>query len=56
MSNQMNQVLESIISDVIFLFGVDRDIAEKVTATFIKNPKMLIELEQRVKLKRGNLA
>lgn len=47
------QVLENIISDLMYGYNLDRQLAERVACTVIRNPKLAVELETAVKNKRA---
>jgi hypothetical protein len=53
MNHYTDTVVEEIIADIMFMFPkTSRRIAELSAITFIRNPKMLIELNEMVKEKR----
>ena len=53
MSHYIDTVIEEIIADIIFMFPkTSRRTAELSAVTMIRNPKMLIELNEMVKEKR----
>lgn len=47
-----SQVMENIISDLMYGFNLDRQLAERVACTVMLNPKIAIELETAVRNKR----
>lgn len=47
------QVLENIISDLMYGYDLDRELAERVACTVIRSPKLALELETAVKNKRA---
>jgi len=47
------QVLENIISDLMYGYDLDRELAERVACTVIRSPKLALELEMAVKNKRA---
>ena len=49
----VTQVLENIINDLMYGYGLDRELAERVACTVIRNPKLAAELETAVKNKRA---
>jgi hypothetical protein len=53
MSHYTDTVVEEIIADIMFMFPkTSRRTAELSAVTMIRNPKMLIELNEMVKEKR----
>jgi hypothetical protein len=53
MSHYTDTVIEEIIADIMFMFPkTSRRTAELSAVTMIRNPKMLIELNEMVKEKR----
>lgn len=53
-NKQVNEVLEDIIKDIMFLYPeTSREVAELSAATMIRYPKMLIELSEMVKDKHA---
>lgn len=47
------QMLESMISDLMYAYDLDRDLAEKVVGTIIRYPSIIVEVETVVKNKRS---
>jgi hypothetical protein len=47
------QVLENIISDLMYAYELDRELAERISFTVIKNPQLAVELETVVRNKRA---
>jgi len=53
-NKQVNEVLEDIIKDIMFLYPeTSREVVELSAATMIRYPKMLIELSEMVKDKHA---
>jgi len=51
--NIINIAVEDLITDIMFVFPeVSRQTAERTAATFIRNPKMLVELSEMALDKR----
>lgn len=47
------QAFEDIVSDIIYMFPqTSQTVAEQCAITFIRNPKMLIELNEMVREKK----
>lgn len=54
---QAEHAFEDIVSDILYVFPESsRETAERSAVTFIRNPKMLVELSEMVKEKRNNEA
>lgn len=47
------QVMENMVSDLMYAFELDRELAERVAITALHNPQMAVELEQVVRNKRA---
>jgi len=47
------QMLESMISDLMYAYDLDRDLAEKVVGTIIRYPSIIVEVETAVRNKRS---
>ncbi len=47
------QVLENIISDLMYAYELDREVAERTACTIIRNPQLALELEAVVREKRA---
>lgn len=53
MNDIINNAVEDLIKDIMFVFPeVSLQTAERTAATFIRNPNMLVELDEMVKDKR----
>lgn len=50
--NIIEIVIEDIIRDLMFVFDLDRNTAERVVPTMIKNPGMLVELAEKVNARK----
>lgn len=50
---QVNEVLEDVITDIMFVCDASRETAEVAAATMIRYPGLLIELAEMVKNKRA---
>lgn len=46
------QVMENVINDLMYAFEMDRQLAERMAGTVMRNPKMAVELETLVKQKK----
>lgn len=48
------QVLENIVNDLMFVDNeLDRDTAERIACVVIRNPRLAVELESKVRDKRA---
>lgn len=54
-SNQqfLDEQVERIVQDIIFVYGCHRKIAELTAVTAIQYPKMLLEIKQLVEEKKS---
>lgn len=50
---KIEQIIENMVSDLMYAFDIERELAERVVGTVIRNPKLALELETAVKVKRA---
>lgn len=53
MDQMITQALENIVNDLMYAFDIERELAERVMGTVLRNPKLAMELEAAVKAKRA---
>ena len=53
MDQMITQVLENMVNDLMYAFDIERELAERVMGTVLRNPKLAMELETAVKAKRA---
>ena len=47
------QVMENMVNDLMYVYELDREVAERTACTIIKNPQLALELEAIVREKRA---